>query len=219
MARIARVVAAGVPHHVTQRGNRRLATFFHDEDYKAYIALMAEWCRKCRVEIWAYCLMPNHVHLIAVPESEDGLRCGIGEAHRRYSRRINFREEWRGHLWQGRFSSFPMDETYLLAAARYVEKNPVRANLVMEASLWPWSSARAHLSKQDDELVKVAPLLEMVGDWKSFLAEEQEKTLNDIRKHERTGRPLGTAGFVEGLELELGRKLKRNKPGPKGRSN
>jgi putative transposase len=219
MARIARVVAAGVPHHVTQRGNRRLATFFHDEDYKAYIALMAEWCRKCRVEIWAYCLMPNHVHLIAVPESEDGLRCGIGEAHRRYSRRINFREEWRGHLWQGRFSSFPMDETYLLAAARYVEKNPVRANLVTEASLWPWSSARAHLSKQDDELVKVAPLLEMVGDWKSFLAEEQEKTLNDIRKHERTGRPLGTAGFVEGLELELGRKLKRNKPGPKGRSN
>jgi putative transposase len=219
MARIARVVAAGVPHHVTQRGNRRLATFFHDEDYKAYIALMAEWCRKCRVEIWAYCLMPNHVHLIAVPESEDGLRCGIGEAHRRYSRRINFREEWRGHLWQGRFSSFPMDETYLLAAARYVEKNPVRANLVTEASLWPWSSARAHLSKQDDELVKVAPLLEMVGDWKNFLAEEQEEALNDIRKHERSGRPLGTAGFVEGLELELGRKLKRNKPGPKGRSN
>ena len=219
MARIARVVAAGVPHHVTQRGNRRLATFFHDEDYKAYIALMAEWCRKCRVEIWAYCLMPNHVHLIAVPESEDGLRCGIGEAHRRYSRGINFREEWRGHLWQGRFSSFPMDETYLLAAARYVEKNPVRANLVTEASLWPWSSARAHLSKQDDELVKVAPLLEMVGDWENFLAEEQEETLNDIRKHERTGRPLGTIGFVEGLELELGRKLKRNKPGPKGRSN
>jgi putative transposase len=219
MARIARVVAAGVPHHVTQRGNRRLATFFHDEDYKAYIALMAEWCRKCRVEIWAYCLMPNHVHLIAVPESEDGLRCGIGEAHRRYSRSINFREEWRGHLWQGRFSSFPMDETYLLAAARYVGKNPVRANLVTEASLWPWSSARAHLSKQDDEMVKVTPILEMVGDWKNFLAEEQEETLNDIRKHERTGRPLGTAGFVEGLELELGRKLKRNKPGPKGRSN
>jgi putative transposase len=154
-----------------------------------------------------------------VPESEDGLRCGIGEAHRRYSRSINFREEWRGHLWQGRFSSFPMDETYLLAAARYVEKNPVRANLVTEASLWPWSSARAHLSKQDDEMVKVTPILEMVGDWKNFLAEEQEETLNDIRKHERTGRPLGTAGFVEGLELELGRKLKRNKPGPKGRSN
>ena len=92
MARIARVIAAGIPHHVTQRGNRRLPTFFKDEDYQAYIALMSEWCQKCSVEIWAYCLMPNHVHLIAAPESEDGLRRGIGEAHRRYSRMINFRE-------------------------------------------------------------------------------------------------------------------------------
>jgi putative transposase len=153
MARIARVVAAGIPHHVTQRGNRRLTTFFTDEDYQTYIALMAEWCRKCAVEIWAYCLMPNHVHLIAVPETEDGLRLGIGEAHRRYSRMVNFREDWRGHLWQGRFSSFPMDEVYLLASARYVEKNPVRAHLVPEASLWPWSSTRAHLAGQDDEFV------------------------------------------------------------------
>jgi putative transposase len=219
MARIARVVAVGIPHHVTQRGNRRLTTFFQDEDYECYIALMAEWCQKCDVEIWAYCLMPNHVHLIAVPQTEDGLRRGIGEAHRRYSRMINFREEWRGHLWQGRFSSFPMDETYLLAAARYVEKNPVRANLVPEASLWPWSSARAHLAKQDDELVRVSPLLAMVGDWKHFLAEEEEEPLNDIRKHERTGRPLGTEGFVNRLELELGRTLKPSKSGPKGPRN
>ena len=130
MARIARVIAAGIPHHITQRGNRRMQTFFGDDDYRAYIALLAEWCRKCRVQIWAYCLMPNHVHLIAVPESEDALRLGIGEAHRRYSRMINFRNNWRGHLWQGRFASFPMDETYLLAAARYVEMNPVVAGLV-----------------------------------------------------------------------------------------
>lgn len=219
MARISRVIANGIPHHVTQRGNRRLATFFKDEDYMTYIALMAEWCQKCEVKIWAYCLMPNHVHLIAVPETEDGLRRGIGEAHRRYSRMINFREEWRGHLWQGRFSSFPMDETYLLAAARYAERNPVRANLVSEASLWPWSSARAHLAKRDDELVTVAPLLEMVENWENFLAEEKEGPLRDIRKHERTGRPLGTEGFVNKLELELGRTLKPNKPGPKGPKN
>src|SRR5512136_1671446 len=109
MPRIARVIAAGIPHHVTQRGNRRLTTFFQDEDYQTYIDLMTEWCRKCGVEIWAYCLMPNHVHLIAVPETEDGLRRGIGEAHRRYSRMINFRQDWRGHLRQGRFASFPMD--------------------------------------------------------------------------------------------------------------
>jgi putative transposase len=100
MARLARVVVPGMPHHVTQRGNRRQETFFCDDDYRAYIELTAEWCGECNVAVWAYCLMPNHVHLIVVPESEDGLRRGIGEAHRRYTRMINFREGWRGHLWQ-----------------------------------------------------------------------------------------------------------------------
>ena len=219
MARIARIIATGIPHHVTQRGNRRMTTFFRDEDYQEYISLMAQWCKKCSVEIWAYCLMPNHVHLIAVPESEDALRRGIGEAHRRYSRMINFRENWRGHLWQGRFASFPMDENYLLAAALYVEMNPVRANLVPDAASWPWSSAQAHLAKKDDGLVTVAPLLEMVGDWKIFLAGAEEERLNDIRRHERTGRPLGADLFVERLESDLGRTLKREKPGPKGKRN
>lgn len=218
MARIARIIAAGIPHHITQRGNRRMTTFFRDEDYQAYIKLMDEWCRKCSVEIWAYCLMPNHVHLIALPATDDGLRFGIGEAHRRYSRMINFRENWRGHLWQGRFASFPMDETYLLAAARYVEMNPVRAQLVVDAASWPWSSARAHLAGKDDRLVKVAPLLEIAGDWKLFLAGTAEDTrLHDIRKHERTGRPLGSETFIEHLESALDRSLKRGKPGPKGK--
>ena len=126
MARLARFVVPGLPHHITQRGNRRQQTFFCDEDYAAYVELMADWCQERGVEIWAYCLMPNHIHLIAVPQSEDGLGRAIGEAHRRYTRRINFREKWRGYLWQGRFASFVMDEPHLLAAARYVELNPVR---------------------------------------------------------------------------------------------
>ena len=109
MARLARVVAPGFPHHITQRGNRRQATFFEEEDYQAYRDFMAEWCGKCEVAVWAYCLMPNHVHLIVVPESLEGLRRAIGEAHRRYTCRINYREGWRGHLWQGRFASFVMD--------------------------------------------------------------------------------------------------------------
>ena len=107
-------------------------TFFRDEDYQAYLALMAEWCRKCNVAVWAYCLMPNHVHLVAVPESADGLRLAIGEAHRRYSAMVNRRQKWTGHLWQGRFSSFPLDEKYLLAAVKYIEMNPVRAPLVAD---------------------------------------------------------------------------------------
>jgi putative transposase len=219
MTRIARIIAAGTPHHITQRGNRRMTTFFRDEDYREYLSLMSGWCQQCGVEIWAYCLMPNHVHLIAVPESEDALRRGIGEAHRRYSRMINFRENWRGHLWQGRFASFPMDENYLLAAALYVEMNPVRANLVQDPASWLWSSAQAHLTGKDDGLVKVGPLLEMVGDWKLFLDGADEERLNAIRRHERTGRPLGTADFVERLELHLGRTLKHRKPGPKGKQN
>jgi len=216
MPRIARVIAAGMPHHVTQRGNRKMSTFFRDEDYQAYLSLMREWCLKCHVEIWAYCLMPNHIHLIAVPESEDGLRSGIGEAHRRYSLMINLRQNWRGHLWQGRFASFPLDENYLLATARYIEMNPVRAGLTHEPQAWRWSSAKAHFAEMDDEFVKVSPLLEIVGDWTLFLSSGgEEEKMNDIRRHERTGRPLGSSAFVEKLENNLERTLKRQKPGPK----
>jgi putative transposase len=197
-----------------------MPTFFRDDDYAAYIHLMAEWCRKCDVDIWAYCLMPNHVHLIAVPHTVDGLRQAIGEAHRRYSRMINFRENWRGHLWQGRFASFPMDETYLLSAARYVELNPVRARLVTDPAAWAWSSARAHIASEDDSLVKVAPLLEIAGNWGSFLnGSEDAEQIANIQKHERTGRPLGAAVFIERLETSLDRLLRRGKPGPKGKKN
>lgn len=218
MARLARVVAPGVPHHVVQRGNRRLDTFFTDEDYRVYIALMAEWCGRCGVEIWAYCLMSNHVHLIAVPETTVALGRAVGEAHRRYTRHINFRQNWRGHLWQGRFSSFPMDEPYALGAARYVELNPVRARMTERPADYPWSSTRAHLAGVDDALVKVEPLLSIVGDWATFLAGGIKRhDIEALRQHERTGRPLGNDGFQKGLETTLGRTLMRKKPGPKGR--
>ena len=161
MARLARVIAPGMPHHVTQRGNPRQETFFGEEDYQHYLELMTQFCRAEQVAIWACCLMPNHVHLIVVPQSAESLRRAIGEAHRRYTRWINFREGWRGHLWQGRFASFVMDEDHLLTAARYVELNPVRAGLVQAPSRYRWSSAAAHLRRRDDVLVQVAPLLQM----------------------------------------------------------
>ena len=169
MARIARIVVPGHPHHVTQRGNRRLEVFFEADDYRAYRSLLAEYCARAGVAVWAYCLMPNHVHLILTPEHPDGLRAALGEAHRRYTRRINFRKGWRGHLWQERFHSFAMDEDYLLACARYVELNPVRAGLVKRAEDWPWSSARAHLAAADDGLVTVEPMLAREAAWRSFL--------------------------------------------------
>jgi putative transposase len=205
-----------MPHHVTQRGNRRQPTFFGEEDYAAYVELMGQWCKEHGVEIWAYCLMPNHVHLIAVPRSEDGLRLAIGEAHRRYTRRVNFREGWRGHLWQGRFASFVMHEPYLLAAARYVELNPVRAKLVVAPSDYRWSSARAHLKGKDDALVRVGPLLAMAGNWRRLLTSAvSEEELKAFREHERTGRVLGDEEFQKRLEKKLGRVLRRQKPGPK----
>ena len=218
MARVARVVAPGLPHHVTQRGNRRQKTFFQADDYVAYRELMAEWCGRMAVDIWAYCLLPNHVHLIAVPETPEGLGRAIGEAHRRYTLRVNAREGWTGHLWQGRFASFPMDDRHLLVAARYVELNPVRARLVRRPEEWQWSSAGAHLGGEDDRLVKVAPLLERVPDWSGFLsAEAPEVEEAALQKHLRTGRPCGDSAFVERLEAVLRRPLRKRKPGPKGK--
>ena len=183
---------------------------------------MAEGCRAAGVEVWGYCLMPNHVHLILTPSDADGLRAALSEAHRRYSRRVNFREGWRGYLWQGRFASVPMDSAHLLACARYVELNPVRAGLAARAEDWPWSSARAHLAGQNDGLVRMQPLLGQVGDqpgdWAAFLnAGLSEAERATIRAGERTGRPLGSADFVADLEQRLGRVLTRQKPGRKPR--
>ena len=216
MPRIARVTMPGVPHHITQRGNRRQKTFFTKGDYTAYLNLMADWCGQFGVEIWAYCLMPNHVHLIAVPEREDSLAQAIGEAHRRYTRRINFRKGWRGHLWQGRFSSYPMDDVYLMAAVRYVELNPVRARLVERPELWKFSSASAHVHRTEDRLVKLSLLNEKISDWKDFLSlAPSEEKINMLQQHERTGRPLGNESLLTRLEKSLGRFLKPKKPGRK----
>jgi putative transposase len=205
-----------MPHYITQRGNRGQRTFFRANDYRTYMELMAEWCAALEVEIWAYCLMPNHVHLIAVPHSPDGLTRAIGEAHRRYTRVVNLREGWRGHLWQGRFASFVLDKPYLLTAARYVELNPVRADLVNAPTRYLWSSAAAHARGKDDSLVRVAPLLKLTPNWRGLLARVvREGDIKLLHAHERTGRPLGDEAFLARLEEKLGRTLRRQKPGPK----
>lgn len=218
MARLARIVIPGLPHQVTQRGNRGQPTFFSDQDYRAYLDLMAAWCGRVGVAIWAYCLMPTYVHLIAVPDAEDGLRRAVGEAHRRYSRRINDRMGWRGHLWQGRFTSFVMDKPNLLSAVRHVELSPVRGGLARRAEAYPWSSASAHIAGRDDRLVRVSPLLDRVGDWRSFLASGLEDgEARRLRLHGSTGRPLGDDAFLDRIEAQIGRGLRRRKPGPKPR--
>jgi len=189
MPRIARLVLPGIPHHVTQRGNRRQPTFFGNGDYALYLRLLRHWCEKAGTNVWAWCLMPNHVHLVLVPAREDGLSAALGPAHRRYTWEINQREGWRGFLWQGRFASFPMEEAHLHACLRYVELNPVRAGLVARPEDWRWSSARAHLGLAADALTDLAPTRDRIGDWRAFLDAGLANEARDaIRAAERSGR-------------------------------
>lgn len=216
MARLARVILPNFPHHIIQRGNRRQDVFFIEEDYHYYLELLKEWCKEEELDVWAYCLMTNHVHLIISPNEHSNLSRAIGEVHRRYTRMINFREKWRGYLWQGRFSSFPMEESWLLKAVSYVELNPVKAGMVDFAWDYPWSSVHAHLSGHDElGLVDTKKMSHYVDNWKSYLLEAQSYSTEDFAKHERTGRPLGSDSFIEMAESLLNRDLKKKKPGPK----
>ena len=216
MARIARVVVPGHPHHVTQRGCRRQRTFFIADDYRYYLELLRKRKVGAGTSVWAYCLMPNHVHLVVVPETEQSLSRFLGPAHREYALEVNRRMGWQGHLWQERFHSFVMDECHLFAAVRYVEMNPVRASLCASAGDWPWSSAAAHLSGGGDGLVAVEPMLERVGNWEDYLSMPPEETTDEnLRQTSCSGRPAGDDAFIGALEALTGRRLKRQKPGPR----
>lgn len=216
MARLPRLVLPGIPHHVTQRGNRRERTFFEDGDYALYLDLLADAAGQANVEIWAYCLMPNHVHIVATPADEDGLWRTFRHVHRHYTGFINARLRSTGHLWQGRFSSVAMDEAHFVAALRYVALNPVRARLVRRAEDWAWSSTRALIAGRDDHVVTVAPALERVGDFAAFLGAEFDEALTyaALRKAESVGRPIGSAQWLAGMEERTGLKLT---PGKRGR--
>ncbi|HLI66784.1 MAG TPA: transposase [Caulobacteraceae bacterium] len=209
MGRIARVVVAGAPHHVTQRGNRRQTTFFGEKDYRLYHAIAAETFAAAEVEVWAYCLMPNHVHIVATPERPQALAEAVGATHVRYTRAVNRREGWTGYLWQGRFASFPMDEAYLRQCARYVGLNPVRAGIVGRAIDWPWSSVRAHLEGRNDALLTPAPLAERLGPDldRFFEVDVAEEARRQLRLASSTGRPLGAAAWIKTLERSAGRPL------------
>jgi putative transposase len=215
MARMARLVVPGYPHHLTQRGSRRQRTFFSANDFRYYVALIREARDSAGLDIWAWCLMPNHVHFVAVPQHSDSLAALFKEAHRRYSRYVNQREGWTGHLWQERFRSCVMDEPHLLCAVRYVELNPVRAGLCRHPEDWPWSSVRAHLDGVSDGLVCVEPMRKRISDWTSYLADSNhDRLVHGVRRHSQSGRPAGDAEFVARLEQISGRRLTRDKGKP-----
>lgn len=215
MPKFPRLVVPGYPHHVTQRGVRRQSTFFDASDYEAYIELVKELKVVAGVNIWAYCLMPNHIHVIAVPETKDSLARLFGAAHHRYAKRVNAIHNWRGHLWQERFYSVAMDEKHTLAAMRYVELNPVRAGLCDRADEWPWSSVHGNLGNERDDMIDGSEARDIISDWQHFLSEGDEAGLIDsLRKQTSTGRPIGDDRYIDMLERKTGRRIHRCNPGP-----
>ncbi|MFM9974771.1 MAG: transposase [Beijerinckiaceae bacterium] len=217
MTRLSRITVPDLPHHVTQRGNRRQAIFLEEGDYALYRDLLAERCRANGVRCWAYCLMPNHVHLILTPSTAEGLSRAVGETHRRYSGFVNARARVTGHVFQGRFSSAAMDEPHCLAAVRYLAFNPVRARLVQSPQDWPWSSVAAHLRGRDDPLVSVRPLLDAVSSPQELFTMSLDETsaLFALETKSMTGRPLGDATFMADVERKLGYAVTPQKRGPK----
>ncbi len=213
MPRIARVVLPGHPHHVTQRGVRSMDVFRDDDDRLEYLSLMRGQADRHGISIISYCLMSNHVHLIAVPEDSDALARGLGEAHRLYTRFVNSAQGVRGYLFQGRFHSCPLDERHLIAAVRYIERNPVRARMVRVPWRYRWSSAAFHVGNvPDDPLVGDRTLNGLVDDWRELLRSDPDEE-DVLRKTVRTGRPCGDERFIRSAEKRTGRNFHTRSPG------
>jgi putative transposase len=220
MPRIARVVAAGYPHHITQRGNYKQKIFTDDTDRIKYLSLLKEESNRYHLIILAYCLMSNHVHLMAIPQSEDSLGKVFKYTNMKYSRYYNHKMRVSGHLFQGRFFSCVLDEKHLITCARYIERNPVRGKLVKKPHLWPYSSVKIHCGIDQYDPLEVNQLFDYIEkppkEWKEFIeVTDHPDEMDNIRKMTRTGRPLGSNDFIERLEGQLKRVFKLK---PKGRS-
>ena len=212
MSRMARVVAVGLPHHITQRGNFQQDVFLSPDDRKRYLRWMRKFSTQYGLRIFAYCLMQNHVHFIATPTNEDSLARTFKNAHMRYAQYFNKKLGRHGHLWQGRFYSCVLDAPHLILAARYIERNPVRAGLVKKPWQWEWSSALNHVGKEDKAPLKLGDFLGIIGMshdyWAQYIdSTEETNFLQQIKKHTLAGRPLGKAAFVATLEGKLHRRL------------
>jgi putative transposase len=215
MARIARLVIVGMPHHVTQRSNRGVKVFFTDADRRRHLEFMATYADRHGLRIYAYCLMPDHVHLVGVPEKPNSVSAAFKSMQMEYSSHVRQRRKVRGPMWRKRFASCPLDRRHLWEAIRYVERNPVRAGLVRKAEKYPWSSAAGHAGLREDPLL--SGNLEnrgVVKNWAKWLREGEDAALVEmIRRSTRTGRPAGSKAFVTRIEKLTGRKLKMGKPG------
>lgn len=206
MPRTARLVVPKIAHHVIQRGNRQQPIFFSDRDRVDYIQLLAAACKEAGTHCLAWCLMDNHIHLILVPKDRDGLRAPLARVHTAYSQRINSRQGVTGHLFQGRYLSYPMDDAHMMVAVRYVENNPVAAGIVELAEEWRWSSARAHIFGTDDGLTDTAMVGQHVPNWRAMLRSGIEAGGETMLVNEaiRSGLLLGQSGKKRGRPPKRG---------------
>ena len=217
MPRTSRIVIPGVPHHVVQRGNRRQPIFFSVADRDRYVDWLAEGCRRFATTCLGWCLMNNHVHLILVPSTADGLRGPIASAATRLSQRINLSQQTSGHLFQGRYASYAMDEAHLMIALRYIENNPVKAGLVDAAERWAWSSAAAHVARRPDRLVSGREFAEAVPNWRAMLARGLEAAEDEdlvVETALLSGRPRAGPAWLAAHASHIG---DRATPGRRGR--
>jgi putative transposase len=222
MPRIARVIATGYPHHITQRGNNRATVFFDDEDRQTYLKLLAGYSEKHHLQIWAYCLMNNHIHLLVVPETETSLARGIGLTNQVYTQYLNRKLNQTGRIWQNRFFSCVVENNqYLWSVARYIERNPLEVGLMENAEAYRWSSAKAHMTGANDTLLSATSWLspQEQSTYAEFVVTEDEETDNAIRRATRTGRPFGSEDFVDLLEFQLKQPLKAKKRGRPFKTN
>jgi putative transposase len=199
MPRLARIVLAGTPHHITQRGTNHQLVFRTRKDRRVYLDLLRQQSRLANVSILAYCLMPNHVHLIATPRDESGLAVLLRRLHGRYAQYFNASRTRTGHLWQNRYFSCPMGATHLWTALRYVEQNPLRAGLAASPDAFEWSSASAHLVGQDRWRVLDMHFWRDAGGitaWRNLLdGTESEDSCIALRRATHAGQPFGDETF------------------------
>jgi putative transposase len=217
MARLARVLSPDTPFHITQRGNCRQFIFENDADHLVYLDLLRTACRLHRLCMIGYCLMSNHVHLVAIPRRIESLPLALKLTHGRYASYFNARKAASGHVWQGRYYSCPLDTPHLWAALRYTELNPVRAGMVADPEDYRWSTAVVHCGAAPPDPWLEAGTFAAVWTpplWRDYLSRgDSAEDLAAIRQSTHTGRPLGSHDFVAGMEQTLRRRLAPAKGG------
>jgi putative transposase len=217
MPRIARIIGVGYPHHIVQRGNNREKVFLDQGDYERYLSFLSKYSEEKEVAVLAYCLMPNHLHLLVKPSGEEALPKMMQGITLCYSKYFNGENGRTGRLWECRYYSTVIDgDNYLWTVSKYIENNPIRAGIVKRPEDYLYSSAKTHIVGTRDPLLK-EPLFDKseLKEYRSFIrSEEDKKIVEEIRKQTRLGKPLGDGGFLKTLSENLGRSLSFR---PKGR--